>query len=240
MKLRTTFIAALLLIAGPTMAQTQPGTAAPPPPQHTPGQPGVKAATPPATDKPAEKLDPAKETAIRHLMDITETSKMGGNLNTAITKQVHDVMGRAIPAEQLPKFMETFSEKYTLKAPPSAVTDAMVPIYARNFTMEEIQGLTKFYETPLGQHVVKAMPQVVGESQAAGAQIDQPVAIATLRSMETEYPQLKQMLPPDPSAPASDASPSSPAPAPQPAPKPAPSTTPPSTTPPAATTPPQK
>src|SRR5580704_17228272 len=99
MKLRTTFIAALLLIAGPAMAQTQPGTAAPPPPQHTPAQPGLKAAVPPTTDKPAEKLDPAKETAIRHLMEITETSKMGDHLNTAITKQVHDVMGRAIPAD---------------------------------------------------------------------------------------------------------------------------------------------
>jgi uncharacterized protein len=108
-------------------------------------------------------------------------------------------------------------------------------VYAKNFTLEEIQGLVKFYESPLGQRVVKVLPQVIQESQAAGAQIDQQVAIATLRSMETEYPQLKQMLPPDPSAP-SDAPPSAVAPAtgtpapqttPSPAQKPAPSTTPP-------------
>jgi uncharacterized protein len=208
MKIRTALIAALLCIAGPAMAQTQPGTTAPAsaPAQHTPG---TKAPAPAPADKPVEKLDPAKEAAIRHLMDITETSKMGDGLNAAITRQVHDVMGRAIPQDQLPKFMDTFSQKFTVSAPSSAVTDSMVPIYAKNFTMEDIQGLIKFYESPLGQQVVKVMPGVVQQSQTAGAAIDQKAAISTLRSMTTDYPQLKQMLPPDPSAPASEPAPSS-------------------------------
>src|ERR1700678_1068904 len=230
MKLRTVLIAAILCTAAPAMAQIQPGAASPG--QHTPG---TKAPAPAPADKPAEKLDPAKETAIRHLMDVTETSKMGDSLNAAITGEVRRQMGRAIPPDQLPKFMDTFSQKYTLSAPPSAVTDAMVPVYAKHFTMEEIQGLVKFYESPLGQRVVKVMPQVVQESQAAGAQIDQQAAIATLRSMETEYPQLKHVLPPDPSAPGetppSSISPATGTPTPQttpaPAQKPAPSTAPP-------------
>ena len=217
MKLRTALIAAFLCTTAPAFAQTQPGTPAPNPPQHAPGQAGVKS----ASDKPVEKLDPAKEAAIRHLMDITESSKLGQNLSAAITAKVRDAMSRAIPQDQLPKFMDSFSQKFAVNAPASAVTDAMIPIYAKTFTMEEIQGLTKFYETPLGQHVVKALPQVSQESQIAGVQIDQPIAIETLRSMETEYPQLKQMLPPEPSAPPSDASPSA-------AP---PNSTPPSTTP---------
>ena len=229
MKLRTALIAAILCVAGPAMAQTQPGTTAPP--AHTPGTKAPAAASAPP-DKPAEKLDAAKETAIRHLMDITETSKMGDNLNAAITRQVHEVMGKAIPQDQLPKFMDTFSQKFAVAAPSSAVTDSMVPVYAKNFTMEDIQGLIKFYESPLGQQVVKVMPGVVQQSQASGLAIDQKAAISTLRSMSEEYPQLKQMLPPDPSAPPEPApSTLSPAPgtaAPQsaPAPKPAPSTPP--------------
>jgi uncharacterized protein len=227
MKLRIAPIAAILFIVGPAMGQTQPANPAPPAAQHAPG---IKAPTPATADKPAEKLDPAKEAAIRHLMDITETSKMGDNLNVAITGEVRRQMGRAIPPDQLPKFMETFSQRYTPSAPPSAVIDAMIPVYAKHFTMEEIQQLVKFYESPLGQRVVKVMPEVVQQSQAAGAQIDQQVAIASLRAMETEYPQLKQMLPPDPSAPASDSTPSvSPAtgtPEPQTAPAPAPKLTP--------------
>jgi hypothetical protein len=237
--LRTALIAALLCTAGPAMAQMQPGSAAPNQPQHAPAQPGAKAAAAPAPDKPVEKLDPAKDAAIRHLMDLTQTSKMGDNLNAAITRQVREVITRsnAVPPDQIPKFMDTFSQKFGASAPASGVTDVMVPVYARNFTMEEVQGLTKFYESPLGQHVVKVMPEVVQESQTAGADIDQKAAITTLRSMITDYPKLKDMLPPDPSAPATDTPsstispvpPASNAPAapPQPAPKLAPSGTPP-------------
>ena len=239
MMLRMALIAAIFCAAAPAWSQTQPGTPATPPPQHIPGQTGAKAPEATPADKPAEKLDPAKEAAIRHLMDITETSKLGENMNAAVIRQVHDFISQALPQDQVPKFMDTFSQKYTASAPTGPVTDAMVPIYARNFTMEEIQQLTKFYESPLGQHLVKVMPKVVGESQAAGARIDQPLAVAALRSMETDYPQIKQMLPAERSAPASDAAPAMPANGPATAPprlSPAPSITP-STTP---ATPPQK
>ena len=233
MKLRAILIAALLCAAVPAMAQTP--NAQPAAPQHTPGtpaQPGQAKAE--DQTAPPEKIDPAKDAAIRHLMEVTEVSKMGDNINTAITNQVHNVMGRAIPPDQLSKFMETFSQKLTASAPPSAVTDAMVPVYAKHFSMEDIQSLTKFYETPLGRQVVKVMPEVAQESQQAGAQIDQKAAIAVLRNMSDEYPQLKQMLPPDPSAP-------SPAPAAgsSPSPEPAPGT-PPNSTPAPKLSPPQQ
>ncbi len=228
MKLRATLIAALLCTAFPAMAQTP--NAQPAAPQHAPGTTTESGDAKPADrTTPPEKVDPAKEAAIRHLMEITEVSKMGDNINTAITSQVHNVMGRAIPPDQLSKFMETFSQKFTASAPPSAVTDAIVPVYAKHFSLEDIQALTKFYETPLGREVVKVMPEVAQESQQAGAQIDQKAAIAVLRNMSDEYPQLKQMLPPDPSAPApAPAAGSSPSPAPEPGtpPSSAPATTP--------------
>lgn len=223
MKLRATLIAALLCTAGPALAQSStPSTQ--PAPQHMPGTPappgqtGAGAQSAPA----AEKVDPAKEAAIRHLMEITEVSKEGDNITLAITNQVRSVMGRAIPADQLPKFMDTFTQKFTASAPSSAVTDAIVPVYAKHFSLEDIQELTKFYETPLGQRLVKAMPDVAQESQMAGAKIDQKVAIDTLRSMSEEYPQLKQMLPPEPGAAPAPAPNAAPAPAPAPAPKLAP------------------
>jgi hypothetical protein len=95
------------------------------------------------------------------------------------------------------KFMDTFSPKFSASSPPSAVTDAMVTIYAKNFSMEDIQGLIQFYETPLGQRVVKTMPEVSQQSQRTGVEMDQDAAIAVLRGMTTEYPEIKQMLPPD-------------------------------------------
>jgi len=213
MRLRNALIAAMLFTAGPAMAQTPPGGAQQKPATSAPVQPGQTAAA-------SEKLDPAKETAIRHLLDITGGAKEGENINEGMTGRVKEVMTRALPADQLPKFMDTFTQKFTASAPPSAVTDAVVKIYAQHFSLEDIQGITKFYESPVGQRMVKEMPDVARDSQNVGMQMDQKVVIDVLRGMSEEYPQLKQMLPPDPEHPAPAPSAVAPAAAPGTAPAP--------------------
>jgi uncharacterized protein len=224
MKLGIALIAAALLTASPLLAQTPPSAAQQKPAPTQPGQPAANPdATAPAT--PPVKLDPAKEAAIRHLLEITGESKEGENISAGWTSRVHDGMSRAIPPDQLPKFMDTFTTKFNASASPNAVTDAMVAIYARHFSLEDIQGATKFYESPIGQRMVKEMPDVSRESQTAGMQMDQKIVMQVLWGMADEYPQLKQMLPPDPSKPA-------PAPAPSAAPAPGSSATPPATPPP--------
>ena len=82
MRLRYALIAAMLFTAGPAMAQTPPGGAQQKPAPSAPVQPGQTAAA------PAEKLDPAKETAIRHLLDITGGAKEGENINEGMTGRV--------------------------------------------------------------------------------------------------------------------------------------------------------
>ena len=206
MKSRTALIAAAFCIAVPVGAQTpmpstqqkpvqhQPGTPAP----HKPGelapdqaeksQPGAT-----ATSKP----DPAKEAAIRHLMDLTQTSKLGDNIQSYITNQVRTGLARALKPDALPKFMDEFNQKFVSAAPASSVTDAMVPIYASAFSTEDIQGLIQFYESPLGQRVVKNLPAVDQKSQEAGVRIEQTAALMILRGMSEEYPEIKQILPPE-------------------------------------------
>jgi uncharacterized protein len=232
MKLGIALIAAALLTASPLLAQTPPGAAQQKPAPTQPGQPAANPdATAPAT--PSVKLDPAKEAAVRHLLEITGESKEGENIGAGWTNRVHDGMSRAIPPDQLPKFMDTFTAKFNASASPNAVTDAMVAIYARHFSLEDIQGATKFYESPIGQRMVKEMPDVSRESQTAGMEMDQKIVMQVLWGMADEYPQLKQMLPPDPSKPA-------PAPAPSAAPAPGSSATPPATPPPSPAPKPQQ
>jgi hypothetical protein len=209
MKLRTALILAACMAvcmaaaAGPAKAQAAPDA---PAAKHQPGSAAPQSSTTPAATPqaaaPAEKLDPAKDAAIRHLLDLTEISKMGDNISTGITHEVQNAASRAVAQDQLPKFMQEFSTKFTAAAPSSKVTDAIVPIYAKHFTIEDIQGLTKFYESPLGQKLVKEMPAVVQESQQTGVEMDEAAALSILRGMQDEYPVLKQMLPPDPNAPA--------------------------------------
>ena len=218
MKLRTTLIlAAFMAACMATAAGTATAQAAPDAPaaKHQPGSAAPQSSTTPAASPqaaaPAEKLDPAKDAAIRHLLDLTEISKMGDNISTGITHEVQNAASRAVAQDQVPKFMEEFKTKFAAAAPSGKITDAIVPIYAKHFTMEEIQGLTKFYESPLGQKLVKEMPAVVQESQQTGVEMDDRLRrFRSCAGCRREYPVLKQMLPPDPNAPA----PAAPAPGP--------------------------
>ena len=219
MRLRTIWLAAVFAIGAPVLAQTPSSTAAPPKaPAHQPGEPAHPAAAPAQTRgaaAPTEKVDPAKDQAIRHLMDLTESSKMAQDLNAYVTKQIHDAMSQALPADKLSKFMQTFGERLDSAAPASAITDATVSLYAQAFSTEDIQGLIQFYESPLGQRVVKQLPRVAQESQRVGVQMEQKGALAVLRDMSGDYPELKSMLEPPQQgagdAPEPDKSPTEPA-----------------------------
>lgn len=184
MKLQSALILAVLSIAGPALAQTSSrdmkgGTRAQLQPG-TPAKPAEPATAAPSAAPASEKADPAKRAAIRHLMEITATSKMGGNITNGITSQVHSVMGRAIPADRLQKFMESFSQKFSLAAPASAVNDNTAAVYARHFSMEDIEGLTNFYESSLGQRVLKSLPEAQEEAYSSGQQMDQQAAMQIL------------------------------------------------------------
>lgn len=221
MKLSITLIAALLCAAAPALAQVPASST---PPQRQPGVPAQHQAPTPSAVSPAappsleEKVDPAKEAAIRHLMDVTETSKLGDNINAFLTDRIRTIMSHSLTPDKLPKFMDSFTQKFSAASPATAVTDAMVPIYSRAFTMEDIQEMTKFYESPVGQKMVKQLPAVTQESQNAGVQIEQNAAMSVLDGMQDDYPELKPMLHPQTEAPAPGAPGAGATPSPEPAP----------------------
>ncbi|MBZ5502929.1 MAG: DUF2059 domain-containing protein [Acidobacteriia bacterium] len=239
MKFRTALIVAVMFIAGPALAQA-PATQAPaaktqpkPAAQHQPGTPAqpahAAAKKPAAPANPADdKVDPEKQAAIVRLMDLTQESKLGDGVTEFVTNQVRSAMSHTIQADRLPKFMDSFGQKFAASHVPGSVSDAMVHIYARNFSTEDIRGLIKFYESPVGQKAMKALPDVERDSQQAGIEIGRNAAIGILNGMSDEYPELKAMLRPPTPAPAPGAKPeqapaaASAAPAAKPAPEAAP------------------
>lgn len=222
-------LVAMIFAVNPALAQSAADGSQRAPEQHQPGVASKPAPTPQAdapaaartqSSDPAAKLDPAKDAAIRHLMEITEVSNMGQNIQNYITAQVQKVASQAVGAGKVQKFMDTFSTQFNASASPGAVTDAMVTIYAKNFSMEDIQGLIQFYESPLGKRVVKTLPEVSQQSQEKGVEMEQNAAITVLRGMSNEYPEIKPMLPADEAKPQDSAPAPNVAPSPKPAPTP--------------------
>ena len=199
MKFGPALVIAALLVAGPALGQTP---AQSPPVQHQPGVPAAQPsqqtkpqAVPATPQQPAEKVDSEKEKAIRHLMDLNGSAKLADNMTEAMAFQVKSAMSRNLPADRLQKFMDDFSQKLSSRSPANEVASAEVSTYSQHFTMEDLRGMIQFYESPVGQRMAKALPQVMQESQKSAADIERNAALATLKDMTDDYPELKTMLP---------------------------------------------
>jgi uncharacterized protein len=210
MKLKSAIALVALLAVTPLMAQAPAARNANPPAQ-TPaaGAPPVAAAAPSAP------VDPAKAAVIRQLMQTTGAGKLGDEYVDLITQRVRQVVANVIQQpDRLQQFMDAFSKNFATRVTAAQVNDAQIPIYANHLSIEDIQALLAFYQTPAGQRIIKALPLIVEESQNAGANMVQPAAMDALRQMAAQYPEVNQIL--DQQAPAV------PTPAPGRAPAPAP------------------
>jgi len=199
MKFCHAFIVGAVLVAGPALGQTPAQTQ---PVQHQPGVPAAQPAQqmkpqvlPASPSQPAEKVDPEKEKAIRHLMDLNGSSKLADNMTEAMAFQVKTAMSRNLSADRLQKFMDDFNQKLNSRSPANEVASAEVSTYSQHFTMEDLKGMIQFYESPVGQRMAKALPVVMQESQKSAADIERNAALETLRNMTDDYPELKTMLP---------------------------------------------
>lgn len=226
MKLRTALIAAVLFVAGPALAQAPAENSPQKPAQHAPGVAAATApsqstaAAPAAAPAAAEKPDPAKEKAIRHLMALNGTDKLGQQITESLTDQVKQALSRTLAPDRMDKFMSDFNQKLALRAPAAHTDEALIAGYSSRFSTQEIEGLSQFYDSPLGQKMEKEMPQLMREAQISGITLQREAAISTLRDMTGDYPEIKQLLPPEeaqpaqPAAPAPEAAPQAPQPKP--------------------------
>jgi uncharacterized protein len=193
MKYKALLISAALFAVPLIFAQVQQQSSAPP---HQPGLSAPSAQSQAAPGAPApQKIDPEKEKAIRHLMEITGAAKDGDNMTMLLSSQVKNVVSRSLTGDRLQKFVDDFNTKLTAKSPANEVTSAEVAIYAQNFSIEDLNGMIQFYESPVGQHVMKALPEVLHQTQQQGATIERTAAFSTLKEMTGDYPEIKPLLP---------------------------------------------
>jgi uncharacterized protein len=112
-----------------------------------------------ATAQVASSVDPAKADSIRELSRITGQANMAKQVMGQMVEQFKTMMPD-VPASAWTEMMadENVDELMAL----------VIPIYDRNFTQEDINGLLAFYRSDLGQRVLAKMPVVLQESMLAG------------------------------------------------------------------------
>jgi len=143
-----------------------------------------------APAKPAGKVDPEKEAQIRELMDVTGAKDLGQQLIRAGLEQFRSSVEESQPNNPRAKqFMDAFAAKFQKHFDPTSLNEQMIPIYDRYLSTEDVKGLLDYYRSPLGQRMLKALPELSRESQATGFALGQKAAQETMEELKAEFPE---------------------------------------------------
>lgn len=141
---------------GPVVISPPPAPAPAPDAPSTP--PPAAPATSPAPTS-ATGVDPDKETQIRKLLELTGTIKlveqMKVQLLAAFKKQRPDVP---------PELWARLSDEIDT----SAIINKFIPLYDKYYTLDDLIVMNAFYESPVGQKMLAANPEIARQSVVLG------------------------------------------------------------------------
>lgn len=112
------------------------------------------------------------EESIKHLLAVTDSRKLADDMMVQMDGAMKNAMkqlpqGKAITPEQQ-KTLDSMQSKMDALLKQELNWDSLEPLYVQiyreSFTQEEINGMLAFYETPVGQALIKKMPAVMQKS----------------------------------------------------------------------------
>jgi hypothetical protein len=107
----------------------------------------------------AAKAKPPSEAQVRQLMEVFGVGRMLSQMNTQMASMMQQQLP-CVPASYWQGFIDANGVR--------ELTERMVPIYQRHFSATDIQGLLKFYRSPLGKKVITEMPATMAEGMQLG------------------------------------------------------------------------
>jgi hypothetical protein len=141
------------------------------------------------------RLDPVKEADIRQLLQVTNAAGIAAQSMDQMEKIIRPTVTRSLPpGEYREKLVDLFFEKFRAKRTPDQLVDLIVPIYDKYYSDDEIKGLIQLYQTPLGKKMLAVLPNVMAESQAAGAAWGRDLGRQCLLEVLAEHPELAKAL----------------------------------------------
>jgi uncharacterized protein len=102
---------------------------------------------------------PANNEHVKKLLELTGSGKIGVQIIQTMISSYKKEMP-TVPAEYWDNFMKEVNA--------DTLIDMIVPVYKKYYSDEDITALITFYESPVGQKVVKSMPLITQEAYALG------------------------------------------------------------------------
>lgn len=86
-----------------------------------------------------------------------------------------------VPAEYWEKFEKKFGDATGTK-----FIDIYVPIYKRHLTVDDLNKITAFYQSPVGKKLAEATPLISAEAMQAGQQLGQEIGQEIIEELQKE------------------------------------------------------
>jgi hypothetical protein len=193
MKIRTTIVWVLLL--GVLSAQAIGST----PPQTSTNQQAGEADTAPtssdADSAGPSKIDPAKEAAIRRLLDLGGGAAAINQSIDGMRQNMKSTIADLLPpGDYREKLIDLFFEKFRSQADTQQLLEQATQIYAKYLSIEEIEGLIQFYSTPLGRKTLTVLPKVTVEMQSESMKWGENLGRQAMSEVLSEHPELAKAL----------------------------------------------
>lgn len=158
-------------------------------------QPAPPAQTAAPAAKPGTAIDSAKDAAIRKLFEVMGTKDAMRQVIASMSGTIRPVLESSLPrGEYRAQLIDLFFQRLQVKLRVDDLLELAIPIYDKYFSLEDIDGLTKFYQTPLGKKAISVLPQVLLEAQAAGKKLGQEMGRQSMIEVLDEHPDLKKSL----------------------------------------------
>lgn len=102
-----------------------------------------------------------KEKQIKTLLEVSGSGKIGVQVMSNIIETYK---------KTYPFIDASFWDEFKKEVSADEIVELLVPIYAKHFTLEDIQQLIDFYNTPIGKKLVDKMPLISQDSYVVGAE----------------------------------------------------------------------
>jgi len=138
-----------------------------------------------ATASAQSSVPTEKEQAIRRLLVLTKAGDLGVQIIEQALPQVKASLGM-IPAEKRTKILQVYEEEMRKDFTSEKMTAAVIPIYDKYLSLDEIKQLIAIYETPIGQKLIAVLPQITREAYDDGMRRGQITGKRIMARLETE------------------------------------------------------
>jgi hypothetical protein len=145
--------------------------------------------------KPAANIDSAKEVAIRKLFEVSGIKESMKSTMAAAMDNLRPTLMRMLPpGEYQGKLIDLFIERFQQKVKVDDIVELIIPIYDKYLSMEDVDALTKFYQTPAGKKALTTMTQVMVECANVSEKYGEDAGRQAMIEVIAEHPEIQKAI----------------------------------------------